>query len=260
MGVKINFTNEDIKVIKDKYENGLSADKIGGFFGVSKIPILRVLKDLNILKKPKSDGKKIVLTDCEIEKIKNFYLVEKLNKSEISKRLNKTASFIDKFLSKQDYRRSKSEATKISKTGVKVRDETKDKIRLGNIMAIKSGVKTQTGGVCQTFLINGVKCQGNYEKFYIEQLMLKNKKIPKNANVIETPYGLYTADFEFDDKLIEIKSEYTYSVLIGEKISRFTNKIETKQYQKIKWINENYKNVEIIVIDIRNNKQIIKKI
>ena len=40
----------------------------------------------------------------------------------------------------------------------------------------------------------------------------------------------------------------------------FTNKIETNQYEKIKWVNQNVKPVQILVIDKRNNKILNKEI
>ena len=46
----------------------------------------------------------------------------------------------------------------------------------------------------------------------------------------------------------------------GKKINRFTKKIDTLQFEKIKWVNLNYKPVEILIIDKRNNKIINKPI
>ena len=47
--MKIEFTNEQIEDILNKYQNeGLSATKIGVIYGVSKSPILRVLKEHDV--------------------------------------------------------------------------------------------------------------------------------------------------------------------------------------------------------------------
>ena len=77
---------------------------------------------------------------------------------------------------------------------------------------------------------------------------------------IVTPFGVYYPDFSYDDRLIEIKSDYTFNILIGKQISRFTKQYETKQLSKLKWVNENIKPVEILVVDKRNNEVIKKNI
>jgi len=48
--------------------------------------------------------------------------------------------------------------------------------------------------------------------------------------------------------------------MVGLKESRWTGKIDTTQYDKIKWVNENILPVEIVVVDKRNNNLIKRKI
>lgn len=67
-------------------------------------------------------------------------------------------------------------------------------------------------------------------------------------------------DFTGKENLIEIKSDYTYEILIGNKPNRFTGVYETNQYKKIKWVNKNIKPVDIIIVDKRDNRLIKKKI
>ena len=43
-------------------------------------------------------------------------------------------------------------------------------------------------------------------------------------------------------------------------VRQFTRKIETTQYEKIKWVNEHIKPVEIIVVDKINDKLIKKEL
>jgi hypothetical protein len=124
----------------------------------------------------------------------------------------------------------------------------------------KSGKRIQYGGVCSFYLVNNVECQGTYEKFYLEKLISENKKIPEKSKPVITPYGVYNADFYDGNNLIEIKSDYTYDVLVGIKKSRWTNKFDLTQYEKIKWVNENINSVEIFVVDKKNNKLIKKEI
>lgn len=99
-----------------------------------------------------------------------------------------------------------------------------------------------------------------YAMLSLDETINDGINLPKEGESMVTPYGVYYPDFSFEDKLIEIKSDYTYDVLIGVKVSRFTKKIETKQYEKIKWVNENIKPVQILVVDKRNNKFINKEI
>jgi len=96
------------------------------------------------------------------------------------------------------------------------------------------------------------------KKKYIEYLKNRNNKLPNNTNSINTPHGVYYPDFEYDDKFIEIKSSYTYDVLLGKIPSRFNGKYDFKQIKKIKWVNENVKPVDVIIVS-RNGNKLIKK-
>lgn len=257
--MKITFTDIEIKTIIELYtKDGLNTTKIGVKLGISKTPISRVLKDNGLLRKGNSDGVKIILSLEQQERIKELYLKENKNCDEIATEMKLTSSFINKFLSNTGYRRNKSIATSIAKTGVKLPQKIKDNMRKAQQLLAKSGNRKQTGGVCKTYFVNGLRCQGTYEKEYLNMLINNHHELPNEAEPIITPFGVYYPDFTFNDKFIEIKSDYTYDVLIGNKMSRFTKKIETEQYEKIKWVDKNIKPVDILVIDKRNNK-IIKK-
>jgi hypothetical protein len=93
------------------------------------------------------------------------------------------------------------------------------------------------------FNINGLNCQGNCERLYIEGLIKENKELPIKARTVCTKYGFYSPDFEFEDEYIEVKSTYTYSLL---------KKINNKQYLKIKETANLLKPVRILVIDIKS--------
>lgn len=256
---KIMFTDDDVKNILTMYNDGYGSIVIGKEYGVSKTPILKILKKHGVVRK-NTNNDKIILNQSQKNKIKQLYLEKNKNSKEIGKIMGFTSSFIEKYLSKVDYRRSKSDAMRIYKTGKKLPPEIIQKLTEAQIKLSRSGKRKQCGGVCKIFDIDGLKCQGTYEKFYIEKLKRENKKLPSLAKPIITPYGVYNADFFMDGKLIEIKSDYTYDVLVGKKISRYSKKIETKQYNKIRWVNENYLPVEIIVVDKKNNKLINKDI
>lgn len=90
------------------------------------------------------------------------------------------------------------------------------------------------GGRCQFYQVDGVIIQGRYElAFYISCV-----EKPKRAPRIKTPFGWYSPDFEFEDRFVEIKSNYTIKTCIAN-----------GQYKKIAWVRKNIKNIEIKVLN-----------
>lgn len=106
--VKKEFTDDEIRLIIERYTNGESAEKIGKICGVSKRPIIIILKNKNLLREGKSDGKKIELTEIQKETIKKLYLNEYKNSYEIGDIMNLSKSFVDKYLGYCGYRRNRS--------------------------------------------------------------------------------------------------------------------------------------------------------
>jgi len=255
-----NFNINEVLKIKELYYNGLSCEKIGKHYGVSKTPIKRLLKNFGLLNKGKSDGKKIILSEEQKKMIKNLYLIENKNCEEIGKELNLKKSFINKYLTTVPYRRTKGVANSVRRQGKKLPQKVKENMKIAQQKLSKSGNRKQTGGICKKFIINGLICHGTYEKYYIEKLINENILCPQNAEPIITPFGVYYPDFSYENKLIEIKSEYTFNILIGKQKSRFTKQFETDQLNKLKWVNKYVKPVEILIIDKRNNKIINKNI
>ena len=258
---RIEFTNDDEKLIIHEYiESGKSCEEISKLFNISKTPINSILKKLGLLRKGKSNGRKIDLTEEQKNLIKKYYIEQYKNTEEISNKLGLNKHFIDKYLNGSNFRRNKGESITLRQTGKKHTKERVESFKLVQQKLAESGKRKQRGGICKFFNIKGIECQGTYEKFYIEKLINENKVLPDKGETIKTPYGVYSSDFSKDNNLIEIKSDYTYDVLIGKKVSRFTKKIDLIQYNKIKWVNENVKPVEIIVVDKRQNKLIKKEI
>jgi len=256
----ILFTDDKINDIKELYENGMGLQKIADKYEVSKTPIKRIVNDLGILRNGNSNGKKIELTDEQKSEIKHLYLDNYFNSNKIAENMKLTPSFVNKYLSKVDYRRSKSEATTLSKTGVKLSNKTKHNMTIAQRKLARSGIRKQTGGVCKRYEVEGLTCVGTYEKFYINKLVRDNIKLPVDGEPINTPYGTYYPDFTYQDRHIEVKSDYTYDVMVGLKENRWTGKIDTTQYNKIKWVNKNVLPVEIVVVDKRNNNLIKRKL
>ena len=112
--IKKDFNDDEINDIINKYVNeGLSCLAIAKYHNVSKRPINRVLKEKGLLREGLSDGVKIDLTDGQKDTIKKLYIKEYKSSTEISKELNLTKPFIDKFLCNCGYRRNKGDGTSI---------------------------------------------------------------------------------------------------------------------------------------------------
>lgn len=256
---EVNFSEEEIETIKDMYINdGLSCRKIGSEFNVSRTPIEKLLKNEGLLRNGNSDGKRIELTNNQKKEIVSLYINENKSSPSIANKLGFSEGFINKFLNKKGVMRTKGEGISLVKKGVKLPYSTKLNMKKAQQKLAKSGRRKQTGGYCKFYYVNGIKCQGTYEKWYLEYLLNNDFGLPCSANIVDTPYGVYYPDFEFNDRLIEIKSDYTYRVLIGEKRNKFTNDFDTNQYDKILWTTENIKPVEILIVDKKNNA-LIKK-
>jgi hypothetical protein len=255
---KIKPTDEQL--IKILYvDNKYSLDKVANQTEYSKMQIKSFLKKQNLIRGGTSNGIKINLTDDQKDLIKKLYLIDKKNCEEISELTGLNKNYINKHLSNSNYRRTKSEAISLRQKGKKRSMEVVKKLTEAQRRLAKSGNRKQTGGYCKFYYINGLKCQGTYEKHYIELIVKNNGLLPDEGDNILTPFGIYYSDFKLNNELIEIKSDYTYDILIGLKPNRFTKKIDTNQYDKIKWVNENIMPVNIIVVDKKNNK-LIKKI
>lgn len=257
---KIIFTEKEISKIEQLYLKGMGCAKIGEIFNMSKRPILQLLRDKNLLNEGKSNGKKIVLTENQKKQIYELYCKKNKNSKQIAEILHLNSSFVDKFLQKSGYRRNKAEAMKVLKTGVKLPEKTVANMVKAQRKLANNGKRKQTGGVCKIFDVKGISCNGTFEKFFIEKILKENMTLPKNCNPIKTPYGMYYPDFEIDGQYVEIKSDYTYQILLGKEKNRWSNKFDFTQLKKIKWVNQNIKKVDIIVVDKRKNKLIKKTI
>jgi len=251
---KIIFTEQEIQKIEQLYRQGMGCARIGEIFNLSKRPILQLLRERNLLNEGRSNGKKIVLTENQKKKIYKFYHNENKNSTQIAQNLQLSVSFIDKFLQTSGYRRSKAEAMRILKTGAKLPKKTVQNMTNAQRKLSNSGGRKQTGGICKVFEVEEVFCNGTFEKFFLEKMIKENKTVPKNCEPIKTPYGMYYPDFQVNNHYVEIKSDYTYQILLGKEKNRWSKKFDFVQLKKIKWVNRNIRKVDIIVVDKRNNK------
>jgi hypothetical protein len=105
-------------------------------------------------------------------------------------------------------------------------------------------------GRCQEFEVNGIICYGRCEKKFIEILVESSQDLPtKPGSSIQTEFGSYTPDFEFDDFYVDVKSPFTYGVLLGELSYSKNRKSNPKQLKKIYWVSDNIKKIKIAIVD-----------
>lgn len=181
-------------------------------------------------KKKISEGNKgRIKSPEEIEKIKN-----KLKGSKHSEeRVKKFSERIQGNSFAKGKKKTPEQVEKLRKfnTGRKWTEEQRKKL-----MCFYENQKFTWGSI-NNYIVNGIKCQGESEKKYIEYLLENNLPLPKRCNkFIKTPFGLRMPDFEYEDRFVEIKSEWT--------IKFYEN---SEQEIKDKWINENIKKIELLI-------------
>jgi hypothetical protein len=135
----------------------------------------------------------------------------------------------------KEYRKKVSESVK--KTHWSKHNNSQDIINKILKTRIKKYNTNYFTGRCKKTIISGIECNSKYEVKYINYLIDNKLKLPINSKTIKTPYGTYTPDFEFEESFIEVKSNFTYDVLMGVKSYSKTKKSNEKQLHKIKWVN-----------------------
>jgi predicted DNA-binding protein YlxM (UPF0122 family)/Zn-finger protein len=111
--LKKEFSKNDINDIVIKYKNGMSLQKISEEYNVSKTPIKNIIKEKGVLREGYSNGKKINLSEEQKNKINDLYLNKYKNSFEISKEINLSKSFIEKYLRSSNIYRTKSEGVSV---------------------------------------------------------------------------------------------------------------------------------------------------
>lgn len=227
IGSILNLNEEEI--IK-QYKNGLSIETISKNFNCDYGSIERRLKNNNI------KIRHITVDSIDKDELYNLYIIEKLGGADIAEKLNVEKHIVYRDLKKYDIPvRINSEAQKLS---------------------YENGNRKDNSGICKYYYVSGLRCQGSYERDYIENLIKNNEQLPtKPVNGVKTPFGFYFPDFEYSDRYIEIKSTYTYDICLGKK--RNLNGLKSNnQHEKYKWTGENFKPVEILVYD--NNVDLVE--
>lgn len=97
------------------------------------------------------------------------------------------------------------------------------------------------------YTLKGLKCQGRKELRFIKECVRYNWTLPIKPLRVETPFGYYTPDFEYEEMYIEIKSLHTFNVSRGLIGYKGLTKPSSLQWDKIKWVAKNIKPIEIII-------------
>ncbi len=97
------------------------------------------------------------------------------------------------------------------------------------------------------YSLKGLKCQGRKELRFIKECIRYNWVLPIKPERIETPFGYYTPDFEYEEMYVEIKCKGTFEVCRGLKAYKGLGEPSDLQWRKIKWVAIHVKPIEIIV-------------
>ena len=97
------------------------------------------------------------------------------------------------------------------------------------------------------YSLKGLKCQGRKELRFVKECIRYNWVLPIKQERVETPYGFYTPDFEYEEMYIEIKSIHTFNVSRGLIGYKGLTQPSSLQWNKIKWVAINVKPIEIII-------------
>lgn len=247
---KITF-NDEKNIIYLYCNENKELGYIADLYKCHKDTIKRYLKKNNVKLRYVNGSHKGAFTLKEKRIIIKLYVKELRGKSYIAKLFNRSDNCISYWLKKWNI--PNNSRSDISKKIRKIYGNTKgfsghhhskkSKQQISETLnkKIKNGDIKDNFGCPKTIYINTKigKLLGSYEIAYIYKLILNNKKIPNiNHKRLKTPYGSYKPDFEFKNKYIEIKSNYTI------KMSK-----KTGQYKKIKWVNKYIKKVDILILN-----------
>lgn len=191
----------------------------------------------------KTEEEKRLTNEKRSASIKAWWAANK--DSDIIKSRNKKLSQINKDNNSM-HKPGAREKSSLSHLGKKQSNETlvkRAKTREGKAARGESlGLKSKF------YKVGDYMCQGSSEKKYIEDLYSTGVELPiGRGSFVETPYGVYHPDFEFKDRFVEIKSEYTYKIYNGE-LPNIDGVRSIDQKNKLEWTSNNYKRVEIVVI------------
>lgn len=268
-GVKIktdettSYKNKKYLNVKEKEIIQLYVKKLKTVTEISEI--LLISRELvkyyigkNNIKLREKNSVKGVFSEEQKQQIVDLYVIEKRGAQYIGKLFDRSATVITYWLNKWGVKKnSRSEIScKIREVygptkgfvGRKHKKESKKEISKSGKEAWNKDDRLPIIGKSRTFNTQIGKVLGSYEVAYLQKLIEEGKELPKTVwKRFKTPFGSYMPDFEFDDKFIEIKSEFTLNVAKGIMPDNH-GKFSDNQFKKIKWLSRNIKKVEIIVL------------
>lgn len=254
---------------KDKFDKDIvfkmyvidkkSLKQIADLFSVHQETIKNFLKSLNIELHNKKNTTKGEPSLKEKEEIIKLYSLEHRGAKYIGSLYGRSDNSITywlnkwgvKKISRSDIYKKNREVYGLTKgfSGRKHTSESKNLISKSGADSWNKEDRIPTIGKSRTFSTKIGKVLGSYEVAYLQKLINEGINLPKpNRKKIKTPYGNYTPDFDFGDKFIEIKSDFTLKVCKGE-LPQVDGTYSDKQWKKIQWANENKKPIEIIVLE-----------
>ena len=242
-------------IISDYQQNNLTIKDCSEKYKIKRWWINRIFAIHDITKNPRTAHNKREFTEKEKKQIIDLYLNKKRGAKYIAGVIGVSDITISTYLKTNNIKLwSRSELMESNRkhygptkgfSGKKHQKESKRKISKS---LIKNCNRTVTGSKSQFIETIIGKVQGSYEVAYLQKLFIENVSLPKPATKVKTPYGLYFPDFEYEDRFVEIKSEFTWKVCKGE-IPNPKGKLDNKQYCKIQWTHENIKPVEVIILN-----------
>jgi transposase len=113
MSRKIIYDENTTNLILKLYLEGVSISKITEKLNLTITPVKKLIKNNGLLRKGYSNGRKIILTEEQKLLIKKMYLEEYKTSKEISKIFNVSFQYVEKIITKDGYRRNKSEGVSV---------------------------------------------------------------------------------------------------------------------------------------------------
>jgi len=114
MSKKVVFNDNEVNDIIFQYiELKSSCSDISKKYNISKLPITNLLKELNLLRKGYSDGKKLFIDDTKKNHMIKLFLEDLKTSKEISEIMGLNVNFVCKFLKSLGYSRDRSLGTSI---------------------------------------------------------------------------------------------------------------------------------------------------
>lgn len=234
-------------------KQGLTLKEISNKTGCSEITIRKYLdqngisvRNLKCYKHRPSNQEKIEIINLYLKKRGIQYISDKLN---IDWYFVKDVLLKNNipFWSRSELAKSNRDYYGITKGFSGHRHKKSSKKQISKSL-IGNANRTVTGSKSQFILTRIGKVQGSFEVAYLQGIIKKGLDLPKIGCTVQTPYGLYFPDFEYDDRFIEVKSKFTWDVCNG--IEPNPKGIKTnRQRKKIDWTSKYIKPVEIVILE-----------